>query len=56
VLLLLPLLAPGVLRLGRHAVRGEEGQQVWFREVETEGFQGDFEFVVVDALVFIQVE
>ena len=27
-----------------------------FGEVETEGFEGDFEFVVVDILVFVEVE
>lgn len=27
-----------------------------FGEVETEGFEGDFEFVVVDFLVFVEVE
>ena len=37
----------------RGAVGGEEGDDFGFGEVETEGFEGDFEFVVVDALVFV---
>lgn len=35
------------------AVRGEEGDDFRFWEVEAEGFEGDFEFVVVDTLVFV---
>jgi hypothetical protein len=35
------------------AVRGEEGDDFCFWEVESEGFEGDFEFVVVDTLVFV---
>lgn len=27
-----------------------------FGQVEAQGFQGDFEFVVVDSLVFVEVE
>lgn len=42
--------------IGGRAVRGEEGEDVRFGEVETEGFEGDFEFVVVDTLVFVEVE
>jgi hypothetical protein len=30
------------------AVLGEEGEQFGFGQVEAEGFEGDFEFVVVD--------
>jgi hypothetical protein len=29
-------------------VGGEVGEEVGFGEVEAEGFEGDFEFVVVD--------
>lgn len=39
--------------LGGGAVGLEEGQDFRFGEVEAEGFEGDFEFVVVDALVFV---
>ncbi len=35
---------------------GEEFEDLGFREVKTEGFEGDFEFVVVDSLVFVQVK
>lgn len=35
------------------AVGGEEGDYLCFGEVEAEGFEGNFEFVVVDALVFV---
>ena len=35
---------------------GEQGQDFGFREVETEGFESDFEFMVVYPLVFIQIE
>ncbi len=35
---------------------GEEGEDVGFGKVETEGFEGNFEFVVVDSLVFVEVE
>lgn len=38
------------------AVGGEEGDDFCLGEVEPQGFEGDFEFVVVDALVFVQVE
>ena len=34
----------------------EDGQDFGFGEVEAEGFHGDFEFVVVDAFVFVEVE
>ena len=37
-------------------MRLENGEDFWFGEVETEGFHGDFEFVVVDFLVFVEVE
>ncbi len=39
-----------------NAVLGEEGEDVGFGKVETEGFEGNFEFVVVDSLVFVEVE
>lgn len=35
---------------------GEEVEDSGFGEVEAEGFEGDLEFVVVDALVFVQIE
>ena len=34
----------------------EEREDVGFGEVEAEGFEGDFEFVVVDVEVFVEVE
>lgn len=34
----------------------EDSDEVLFREVEAEGFEGDFEFVVVDVGVFVEVE
>jgi len=37
-------------------VLGEEGEDFGFGEVEAEGFEGDFEFVVVYLLVFVEVE
>ncbi len=42
--------------LGGRAVRLEDGEDFGFGEVEAEGFHGDFEFVVVDFLVFVEVE
>jgi hypothetical protein len=38
------------------AVLGEVGEELWFGKVEAEGFEGDLEFVVVDELVFVEVE
>lgn len=35
---------------------GEQVEEFWLGEVEAEGFEGDFELVVVDPLVFVQVE
>jgi hypothetical protein len=43
-------------RVLRKSVGGKEGKDLGFGEVETQGFQGDFEFVVVYSLVFIEVE
>ena len=37
-------------------MRNEESEDFGFGEVETEGFECDFELVVVDSLVFVQVE
>ena len=34
----------------------KELENLGFREVETEGFEGDFELVVVDSLVFVEIE
>ena len=34
-------------------MRAEEFEDGGFGEVEAEGFEGDFEFVVVDSLVFV---
>lgn len=34
----------------------EELEDFGLGEVEAEGFEGDFEFVVVDLLVFVEVE
>lgn len=34
----------------------EDGEDFGFGEVEAEGFHGDFEFVVVYFLVFVEVE
>ena len=42
--------------IGGDAVRCEEGEDLGLGEVETEGFEGDFEFVVVDSLVLVEVE
>ena len=49
--------------VGRRGPRGrgfavglEEGEEVGFRQVEAEGFEGDFKFVEVDASVFVDVE
>lgn len=37
-------------------MRGEEGDDVGFGEVEAQGFQRDFELVVVDVIIFVEVE
>ena len=37
-------------------MRLEDGDDVAFWEVKAEGLHGDFEFVVVDLFVFIEVE
>lgn len=50
------LLAVAVQGGGRHAIRGEEGDDVGFGQVEAEGFERDFELVVVDVAVFVEVE
>lgn len=34
----------------------QDVQDLGFGEVEAEGFEGDFEFVVVDVVVFVEVE
>lgn len=34
----------------------EDGEDFGFGEVEAEGLHGDFELVVVDLVVFVQVE
>lgn len=31
-------------------------QEVWFREVKAESFEGDFELMVVDVLVLVYIE
>lgn len=41
---------------GGDAVGLEFVEDVCFGEVEAEGFQGDFELVVVDVVVFVEVE
>ncbi len=41
---------------GRGAVGLEQLEDFRFGQVEAEGFEGDFEFVVVDPLVFVEVE
>ena len=46
----------GRRRGGRGAVGLEDGEDFGFGEVEAEGFHGDFEFVVVDFVVLVQVE
>ena len=51
VLLLLIVVGSG--RGGRGAVGLEDGEDFGFGEVEAEGFHGDFEFVVVDFVVFV---
>lgn len=40
----------------RYSVGLEDGDDFLFGEVEAEGFHGDFEFVVVYAFVFVEVE
>lgn len=39
--------------IGGGPVGREEGDDFCFGEVEAQGFEGDFEFVVVDSLVFV---
>lgn len=34
----------------------EEGEDLGLGQIEAKGFERDFEFVVVDALVFVEVE
>ena len=34
----------------------EQGENFGFGDFEAEGFHGDFEFVVIDLLVFVEVE
>jgi len=46
----------GVCGRRRYAVRGKEVQDLGFGEVEAEGFEGDFEFVVVYSLVLIKIK
>ena len=41
---------------GRDAVRGEEGEDLGFWEVKTQRFEGDFKFVVVYPLVFVEIK
>ncbi len=41
---------------GGGAVGLQDGEDFELGEVEAEGFHGDFEFVVVDFVVFVQVE
>lgn len=57
VLLLLIVIGSGSgrgrMRGGRGAVGLEDGEDFGFGEVEAEGFHGDFEFVVVDFVVFV---
>ena len=43
----------GVERGGRDAVGLQQSEDVGFGQVEAEGFEGDFEFVVVDVEVFV---
>lgn len=49
-------LGGGVEGGGGDAVGLEEGEDVGFGEVEAQGFEGDFELVVVDVGVFVEVE
>ena len=42
--------------LGGHAVLAQDGDELRFGDVEAEGLHGDFELVVVDALVPVEVE
>ena len=42
--------------VGRDAMCLEDGNDFGFGEVETEGFHGDFQFVVVDTFVFVEIE
>ena len=42
-----------VLKRWRRAMGGEEGEDLRFWEVEAEGFEGDFEFVVIYSAVFV---
>ena len=40
-------------RLGWLAVCLEDGEDFGFGDIEAEGFHGDFEFVVINLLVFV---
>ena len=54
LLLLLLLFGMGSsMRGGRGAVGLKDGEDFGFGEVEAEGLHGDFEFVVVDFVVFV---
>ena len=48
--------ARGGMAIGRIPVSAEKGDYFGFGEVEAEGFEGDFEFVIVNALIFVEVE
>lgn len=41
---------------GRDTVGLEQSQNIRFGQVEAQGFEGDFEFVVVNVVVFVEVE
>lgn len=45
-----------LLGIGGYAVCSKEVQKFALREVETEGLERDFEFVVVYPLIFVQIE
>lgn len=34
----------------------QEIKDLWFGEVKTQGFECDFEFVIINSLVFVKVE
>lgn len=51
--LLIVFVVNGRRRGGRGAVGLEDGEDFGLGEVEAEGFHGDFEFVVVDFVVFV---
>ena len=44
------------MAIGWSPVGAEKGDYFGFGEVEAESFEGDFEFVIVNALVFVEVE